>query len=120
MVWLDYLKVFVTGGTICLIAQLLINLTKLTSTRILVLFLLTGVVLEVLGVYKYIKEFGKCGATIPILGFGSSLARGAIEAASDKGILGAISGGHENVVAGLSSVIFFSFIAGLFAKSKTK
>lgn len=120
MVWLDYLKVFVTGGTICFLAQLLINFTKLTSTRILVIFLLTGVVLEVFGLFEYIKEFGKCGATIPIVGFGSSLAKGAKEAAASSGILGAITGGHKNVVAGISSVIFFSFIAGLFAKSKTK
>lgn len=119
-IFLTYLKVFVTGGAICFIGQILINKTKMTSTRILVLFLLTGVFLEVIGVYQYIRAFGGAGATVPIVGFGSSLASGAIEGALEEGILGAITGGHKKVIAGLSGVIFLSFIAGLVSKSHSK
>ncbi len=119
-VFLTYLKVFVTGGVVCLIAQLLINKTKLTSTRILVVFLLFGVFLEVIGVFDYIKEWGGSGITTPIIGFGASLAKGAVEGVKQNGILGALTGGHQKVLAGLSSVIFFSFLAGLIFKSRAK
>lgn len=118
--WLDYLQVFVVGGAICLVGQILINLTKMTSARILVIFLLLGVVLEAFGVYKYIEAFGKVGATVPIVGFGSSLAKGAIKGALEDGILGAVRGGMEAVAAGIAGVIFFAFIVGLIAKPKTK
>ena len=117
---IDYLKVFLVGGTICLIGQVLINTTKMTSARILVGFLLTGVVLETIGVYKYIKEFGGAGATVPIVGFGSNLARGAIEGTLENGLIGAITGGIEAVAGGIAGVIFISFIVGLIATSKTK
>ncbi len=117
---IDYLKVFLVGGTICLIGQVLINTTKMTSARILVGFLLTGVVLETIGVYKYIKEFGGAGATVPIVGFGSNLARGAIEGTLENGLLGAITGGIEAVAGGIAGVIFISFIVGLISTSKTK
>lgn len=118
--FLTYLKVFVTGGVICLIGQIFINTTKATSARILVGFLLAGVVLEVVGVYKYIEKFGKAGATIPISGFGSALAKGAMKGAMEKGFLGAITGGMEAVAAGLAIVIFLAFIVGLISKPKTK
>lgn len=117
---IDYLKVFLVGGTICLIGQVLINTTKMTSARILVGFLLTGVVLETIGVYKFIKEFGGAGATVPIVGFGSNLARGAIEGTLENGLLGAITGGIEAVAGGIAGVIFISFIVGLISTSKTK
>ena len=117
---IDYLKVFLVGGTICLIGQVLINTTKMTSARILVGFLLTGVVLETIGVYKYIKEFGGAGATVPIVGFGSNLARGAIDGTLENGLLGAITGGIEAVAGGIAGVIFISFIVGLISTSKTK
>ncbi len=116
----DYLKVFFVGGIICLIGQVLINTTKMTSARILVGFLLSGVLLETVGVYKYIKEFGGAGATVPIVGFGSNLAKGAIEGTLENGILGAITGGIEAVGGGIACVIFVSFIVGLISSSKTK
>ena len=116
----DYLKVFLVGGTICLIGQILINTTKMTSSRILVGFLLSGVILETVGIYKYVKEFGGAGATVPIVGFGSNLAKGAIEGTLENGILGAISGGMEAVAGGIAGVIFLSFIVGLISTSKTK
>ena len=81
----DYLKVFLVGGIICLIGQVLINTTKMTSARILVGFLLTGVLLETVGVYKYIREWGQAGATVPIMGFGSNLAKGAIKGTIENG-----------------------------------
>src|SRR5574344_2543968 len=101
-IFLTYLKVFAVGGFICLIGQLLINETKITSARILVLFLLLGVVLEVTGVFKYIEEFGKAGATVPIMGFGSNLAKGALKGVKENGILGAITGGMKAVSGGLT------------------
>ncbi|MEG1612750.1 MAG: SpoVA/SpoVAEb family sporulation membrane protein [Clostridia bacterium] len=119
-IFLTYLKVFVTGGTICLLGQLLINKTNMTSARILVTFLLLGVVLEIFGLFKYLEEFGKAGATVPIMGFGSSLAKGAFKGVAEKGILGAISGGMSAVSGGLSAAIFFGFIFAVIFKSKTK
>lgn len=119
-IFLRYLQVFVTGGIICLIGQLLINKTNMTSARILVIFLVLGVVLEISGLFKYIEEFGKAGATVPIMGFGSSLAKGALEGVKKDGILGAISGGMSAVSGGLSASIFFGFIFAMIFKSKTK
>lgn len=118
--FLIYIKVFAVGGAICLVAQVLINLTKLTPARILVVFLLLGVLLEAFGVFKYLVEFAKAGATIPILGFGSNLAKGAIEGTKDKGLLGALLGGVQAAAAGLAGVIFIGFVVSLFASSKTK
>lgn len=120
MTALEYLQVFVTGGVICLLGQILINTTKMTSSRILVIFLMLGVVLETFGVYGFIEDFGKAGATVPIMGFGSGLAKGAIEGAKADGILGAVTGGMEALAGGISAVIVFAFAVGLISKSKTK
>lgn len=119
-IFLTYLKVFLVGGLICVIGQLLINYTKMTSSRILVIFMLLGAFLETIGVYKYIEEFGKAGATVPILGFGSSLAKGAIKGALSEGFLGALRGGIESVAVGFAGVIVIAFIVGLLARPKTK
>ena len=120
MIWLDFLKAFLIRGAFCVIGQLLINTTKMTSARILVGFLLAGVVLETVGVYDYIRDFGGAGASVPIIGFGSSLARGAIEGALENGLLGAVSGGIEAAAPGIAAVIFIAFIVGLVATPKTK
>lgn len=117
---IDYLKVFLVGGLICVVGQILINTTKMTSSRILVGFLLTGVLLETIGVYRYIREWGLAGATVPIVGFGSNLAKGAIEGTLEDGLIGAITGGIEAVSGGIACVIFLSFIIGLIASAKTK
>ena len=119
-IFLTFLKVFAIGGLICVIGQILINTTKMTSSRILVIFLLLGIVLEAVGVFKYIKEFAQAGITIPITGFGSNLAKGAIEGAKESGLFGAITGGVKAAAAGLSSAIFIGFIVGLISKSKSK
>ena len=116
----DYLKVFLVGGLVCMIGQLLINLTKMTSAKILVTFLLLGVILEAVGLFDPIKEFAKAGITIPITGFGSTLARGAIECVEKDGLLGALTGGMQAAAAGLSSAIFFGFLISLIFKARTK
>ena len=115
-----YLKVFLTGGLICLIGQILINKTKLTSARILVLFMCLGVFLEGVGLYQYVVDFGKAGATIPIIGFGRTLAKGVIKDVSTKGILGIFTGGLTATAAGIASSVIFSFFVGLIFRSKTK
>ena len=117
---LTYLKVFAVGGAVCLIGQLLINLTKMTSAKILVTYLLLGVFLEAIGIFDPIKEFGNAGITIPITGFGSTLAKGAIEGVKNEGLLGALTGGMKAAAAGLSSAIFFGFCISLIFKAKTK
>ena len=117
---MTYLKVFVVGGAVCLIGQLFINLTKMTSAKILVTFLLLGVLLEALELFEPIREFAKAGITIPITGFGSTLAKGAIEGVKKEGIVGALTGGMHAAAAGLSSAILFGFIVSLIFRSKTK
>lgn len=118
--FLTYLIVFAVGGLVCLIGQAIINLTKFTSARILVTFLLLGVLLETIGVFKYIKDFAQAGITIPIIGFGSNLAKGAIEGAQQDGLIGALVGGAEASAAGVAVAIFVGFVVALFAQSKTK
>lgn len=117
---LTYLKVFLVGGVVCLIGQLLINLTKMTSAKILVTFLLLGVVLEAVGIFDPIKEFARAGITIPITGFGSTLAKGAIEGVKEEGLIGALTGGMRAAAAGLSAAIVFGFLVSLVFKARTK
>ncbi len=119
-IFLTYLKVFAVGGFICVLGQILINLTKLTSARILVIFLLLGVFLEAIGVFKYLKEFAGAGVTIPITGFGSNLAKGAIKGAKESGFFGAVTGGVKAAAAGLSGAIFIGFVVALLSNSKSK
>ncbi|MFR5832815.1 MAG: SpoVA/SpoVAEb family sporulation membrane protein [Acutalibacteraceae bacterium] len=118
--FLTYLKVFAVGGAVCMLGQLLINKTKMSSARILVTFMLLGLILEVAGAFSYMKEFASSGVTIPIMGFGSNLAKGALEGAKEGGILGAICGGMRGVAAGLTSAIVFGFVFALLCKSRSK
>lgn len=117
---LTYLRVFVIGGLICLIGQVLINITKLTSARILVVFLLLGLVLESVGLFEPIKNFAKAGATIPITGFGANLAKGAKEGAQEGGLFGAITGGIQAGSMGIAGAIFVGFIVSIISKPHTK
>lgn len=119
-IFLNYLKVFAVGGFVCMIGQILINKTKMSSARILVLYMLVGVVLEVSGAFQYIKEFAHSGISIPIIGFGSNLAKGALEGMKEEGLLGAISGGLSAVAAGLTTAITCGFVFGLISKSHSK
>ena len=115
----SFLKAFLVGGTICAIAQLIINLTKLTAGKILVIFLLSGLVLQAFGLYEYLVDFAGAGANVPISGFGYLLSDGAIKGAK-SGILGAITGGLSAATAGVSSAIIFGFLIALIFKPKSK
>ena len=118
--WLLMLKCFIVGGLICIIGQILIDKTKLTPARILVIFVTTGVVLGGLGIYKYLIDFAGCGATVPLLGFGANLAKGAMEAVGEQGLLGAFIGGVKASAGGIAAAVFFGYIASLLAKPKIK
>lgn len=117
---MKYVWCFVIGGSICLIGQILIDKTKLTSARILVLFVTLGVILTGLGVYQPIVDAGGAGATVPLTGFGYSLAKGAIKGVQESGLLGAFTGGVKATAGGISAAILFGFIAALIAKPKIK
>ena len=117
-IFLLYLQVL-WWGTFCLIGQILINTTKLTSARILVIFLLLGVVLEAARLYQPIKEFGQVGATVDNR-FGANLARGAIKGALERGFIGAMTGGVQSAAAGLAGVIAIGFAVAVFSKARTK
>jgi len=119
-IFLTYLKVFGVGGALCVLAQILLIKTKITSARILVIFLIAGILLEAIGVFHYIKEFAAAGATIPITGFGALLAKGAIEGAKADGILGLLGGAVKVAAVGLGATIVFSYFAALVANPKTK
>ena len=119
-VFLDYLKVFAVGGLVCMLGQILINKTRMSSARILVTYMLVGVILEVCGAFDPIREFAGSGITIPIIGFGSNLAKGALEGVKEKGFLGAITGGLRAVAAGLTTVIVCGFVFGLISRSRSK
>ena len=114
-----YLKAFVVGGIICTIAQLLINYTKITSGKILVYFMLSGLALQCVGLYQYLVDFAGAGATVPISGFGYLLANGAIKGAK-QGLFGAFTGALSAAAAGISAAVIFSFIMALIFRSKSK
>ena len=116
---LMYLKVFLVGGAICTIAQLLINYTKITAGKILVSFLLAGVVLQAVGIYQYVVDFAGAGATVPISGFGYLLADGAIKGAKES-LFKAITGGISAAAMGVTAAIVFGYIFALIFKSKSK
>ena len=115
----DFLKAFLVGGGICMIAQIVINYTDLTAGKILVLFMLCGVILQGLGVYQYLVEFAGAGATVPISGFGYLLANGAIKGA-EKGLFGAFTGALSSASAGISAAVIFSFLMAMVFNSKSK
>ncbi len=118
--FMNYLISFLVGGAICALAQILVVRTTITTSRILVLFLTLGVVLQAVGVYPYFKEFGKAGATVPIIGFGATLAKGAIEGAKKSGFLGVFQGGLTATAGGIAVAIVSAFVVGLIFNSRTK
>ncbi len=115
-----YLKAFLVGGLICTIGQILMQTTKLTSARILVLFVVSGVFLTGLGIYKPIVDFAGAGATVPLTGFGYTLAMGAIEAVNKYGPFGALFGGITKAAAGISAAILFGLLNALIFTPKAK
>ena len=114
-----FLKVFLVGGAICTLAQILINFTKITSGRILVLFLLLGVFFQAIGLYQYLVNFAGAGATVPISGFGYLLAKGAMEGAKES-LFKAITGGISAAGMGITAAIVFGYIFALISKSRSK
>lgn len=110
---LTYVKAFVVGGFICAIGQILMQTTKLTSARILVLFVVSGVILSGIGLYKPLVDFAGAGATVPLTGFGHTLATGTMEAVDKYGLLGALSGGVTKAAAGISAAILFGLLNAL-------
>jgi len=117
---LTYLKVFLIGGIICTIGQILIDKTKLTPARILVVFVTLGAILTGLGIYQHIVDFGGAGATVPISGFGYSLAKGVMQEVDNVGFLGIFIGGVKSTAAGIAAAVFFGYFCALFAKSDIK
>ena len=118
--WMQLLKCFVVGGLICLIGQILIDKTKLTPARILVIYVTTGVILGGLGIYQYLVDFAGSGATVPLTGFGFNLAKGTIEAVKENGLIGAFTGGLKASAGGIAAAVFFGYIAALISKPKMK
>ncbi len=106
---MDYLKAFVIGGAICMLGQVLIDLTRLTPARILVCYVVLGVIFGGAGVYEKLVDFAGAGATVPLTGFGNTLAKGVREAVQEQGILGALTGGLKASAAGIAAAVFFGF-----------
>ena len=114
------LKCFLVGGIICIIGQILIDKTKLTPARVLVIFVTTGCILGGIGIYQYLVDFAGAGATVPLTGFGYNLAKGAIEAVKESGLVGAFTGGVKAAAGGIAAAIFFGYVASLISKPKMK
>lgn len=117
---MEYLKAFIVGGLICVIGQILIDKTKITPARILVIFVVLGVFLQLIGVYQWLVDFAGAGATIPLTGFGYSLCKGVYKAVSEQGFLGIFTGGLTATAGGISAALIFGFLVSLIFKSKSK
>lgn len=117
---MEYIRAFIIGGIICMIGQLLMDGTKLTPAHVLVTFVTSGVILTALGIYEPIVKFGGAGATVPILGFGYTLANGAIKATKESGILGAFTGGVQAGAGGVSAAVVFGYVMALIFNPKSK
>ncbi|MBE7058511.1 MAG: SpoVA/SpoVAEb family sporulation membrane protein [Ruminococcaceae bacterium] len=115
-----YLCVFAVGGILCTIAQILIDKTKLTPARILVLYVVSGVLLTAIGVYDYVVKIGHFGATIPLLGFGYSLCKGVFKAVDEFGFRGIFTGGLADVASGIVTALLLALTAALVSKPKSK
>lgn len=117
---MDYIKAFIIGGLFCLIGQIIIDKTKLTPARLLTGYVVGGVFLSLIGVYKPLEEFAGAGATVPLLGFGHALYQGVIRGVERDGFLGVVTGGLSATAAGIAAVILFALIAAAVAKPKIK
>ncbi len=117
---MDYFRAFLVGGLICAIAQVLIDKTKMTPARILVAYVTLGVILTAIGVYEPIVKYAGAGATVPLTGFGYSLAKGAMRGVKENGLLGAFTGGVTGTAGGISAAIFFGYLIALIFSPKEK
>lgn len=116
----DYLIVFAVGGALCVIAQILIDKTKLTPARILVAYVTAGVILGAVGIYEPFAKFAGAGATTPLLGFGNTIAKGIREEVDSKGLIGALTGGLTSASAGIAAAMVFGYLAALAFSGKRK
>lgn len=116
----EYLKVFLVGGVLCVIGQLLIDYTRLTPARILSSFVVAGVILGALGLYGPLADWAGAGATVPLTGFGWNLAKGVKRAVEEQGLLGAFTGGFTAAAGGLCAAVFFGFLISLLGKPRDK
>ena len=117
---MDYLKAFIIGGIFCLIGQILIDKTKLTPARILVSYVIIGVFLSAIGLYEPLAEFAGAGASVPLTGFGHTLAKGVREAVDKQGLLGAFTGGLKACAGGITAAIFSGLLVSIIFKAKDK
>ncbi len=117
---MEFLKAFIVGGLFCVIGQILIDKTKLTPARILVSYVVIGVFLSAIGVYEPLVEFAGAGATVPLTGFGHTLAKGVKEAVQEKGFLGVLTGGLKATAGGITAAIVCGLLASLIFKDKDK
>lgn len=117
---MDYVKAFLVGGLFCLIGQILVDKTKLTPARILVGYVVAGVILGALELYQPIIDFAGAGASVPLTGFGATLAKGVKESIDESGALGILTGGLEATAAGITAAILFGLLAGILFKPKDK
>ena len=117
---MDYLKAFLVGGLFCIIGQVLIDKTKLTPARILVAYVVSGVVLGAVGVYAPLADWAGAGATVPLTGFGYSLAKGVKKAVAERGLLGALTGGITSTAGGIAAAIFLGVLVAMIFKPKPK
>lgn len=116
----EYARAFLCGGVLCLIGQLLIDKTSLTPAKILVTYVVSGVVLGGLGIYEHLVDFAGAGATVPLTGFGYLLAKGVRKAVEEQGVMGALTGGITAAAGGITAAIFFGYLVALLFKSKPK
>lgn len=116
---MQYLWAFLVGGALCVIGQLLIDYTKLTPARILVGYVVAGVIISAFGWYQPIIDFAGAGATVPLTGFGHTLAQGVKQAVAEKGVIGIFTGGITGAAGGITAAIFFSLIAAVVFKPKS-
>ena len=117
---LAYLFAFLFGGTVCLFAQLLIDLTKLTPARILVIYVVLGVFLGAVGLFEPLADFAGCGITVPLVGFGGNVARGVRESVSESGLIGALTGGLSAASGGTAAALCFGYLVALFCNARPK
>lgn len=117
---MDYLRAFVVGGLICVAGQILIDKTKLTSARILVLFVVLGCFFEGIGWYSHLVDFAQAGATVPLPGFGYSLAKGVMAEVDEVGLIGVLTGGLKATAGGITTAISSAFIMALIFNPKEK
>ena len=117
---MDYIWAFVIGGAFCVVAQILIDKTSLTPARILVIYVVTGVILGAVGLYRPIVELAGAGATTPLTGFGYLISQGIKKAVDERGLLGALTGGLTASAAGISAALVFGYIAALVSRGKPK